>query len=162
MQSKTTQFAIVTLLASSIVITAGCGGRVADPVPTYRAGDEQMSCSELKTEMAYIEGEVNKLIPESKKTGKNVALGAAGLFLIFPWFFMDMSDAEKTEIRAYNERYLALEKLYKTKCLDAGDGQAASDRSAAERLRLLDELKEEGLITEAEYEKRRSEIIAEL
>jgi hypothetical protein len=68
----------------SISLIAGCGGRTADPVPTYRPGDEDMSCLELKSEMSHIQQEVNKLIPETKKTGKNVALGAAGLFLIFP------------------------------------------------------------------------------
>jgi hypothetical protein len=153
---------IASAVFASIVVTSGCGGRVADPVPTYRAGDEQMTCSDLKSEMAFIEAEVNKLIPESKKTGKNVALGAAGLFLIFPWFFMDMSDAEKTEIRAYNERYLALEKLYRKNCVDGEEGQRATDRTAAERLKLLDELKAEGLITEDEYIKRRNQIISEL
>ena len=45
---------------------------------SYKIGDDEMSCNELKAEMAYIDAQVNKLIPESDKTEKNMALGVAG------------------------------------------------------------------------------------
>ena len=45
------------------------------------------------------------LIPASDKTAKNVALGIAGCFLLVPWFFMDFSQAEQTEINALRQRH---------------------------------------------------------
>ncbi len=49
--------------------------------------------------------EIQRLIPDTDKTGKNVALGVAGL-LIWPiWFAMDFSDAEKIEVNALRQRY---------------------------------------------------------
>ena len=44
-------------------------------------------------------------MPDTKKTGKNVAIGAAGLIFWPAWFFFDFSDAEKMEIQAYRNRY---------------------------------------------------------
>jgi Short C-terminal domain len=156
---------IAIYLSLSMFLVA-CGGRTAHPVADYKPGDEDMSCSDLKAEMSHIETEVDKLIPESKKTGKNVALGAAGLFLIFPWFFMDVGDAEKTEIRAYNERYLALEKLYAKNCAAGKDNTENSvlvtDTPMEDRLNRLVELKEQGLITDEEYTSRRREILGEI
>ena len=148
-----------------LVFLTACGGRAANPIPQYQVDDEEMTCEEIKVEMAHINAQVEQLIPESKKTGKNVALGAAGLFLIFPWFFMDMSSAEKTEIKAYQSRYLAMEKLYKKRNCGGLDQQggntsaAPSGDSANERLKILGQLKEDGLITDEEYETRRQEIL---
>jgi len=151
------------VLLCGLLLVVGCGGRVADPVPEYKPGDDDMSCNALKTEMAHIESEVDALLPQSKKTGKNVALGAAGLFLIFPWFFMDVGDAEKAEIRAYNERYLALEKIYQDKCTSGGQRkEEAPEATAKSRLESLKQLFDDGLITEEEYQERRTKILDEL
>jgi hypothetical protein len=48
---------------------------------------------------------MQRLIPQKDKTGKNVALGVAGWFLLVPWFFMDFKNAEATEYEAYRQRY---------------------------------------------------------
>ncbi len=87
------------------VFCAACGGRAANPVMIHQYGDENRSCQALEREMAFIEGEIQQLIPKTKKTGKNVALGIAGWFLLVPWFFMDLSKAEQEEINAYRQRY---------------------------------------------------------
>jgi hypothetical protein len=50
-------------------------------------------------------------MPETSKAGMNTFLAVTGVFLIFPWFFMDMTDSEKIEIKAYKERYMELDKL---------------------------------------------------
>ncbi len=55
--------------------------------------------------MANIETEVNRLVPKTDKTGKNVVLGTAGAFFLVPLFFMDFSQAEQIEINAYRQRY---------------------------------------------------------
>ncbi|MCX2982880.1 SHOCT domain-containing protein [Halieaceae bacterium IMCC14734] len=138
------------------------------PVASYKLGDDEMSCQELKAELAYINAQVAELVPETKKTGKNVALGVAGWFLIVPWFFMDLSDAEKVEIQAYQERYMALEKLYiRNGCTNAGqengvetaDIEEYENSTIAVRLRVLEDLHEQGVLTEEEYSNKRKSII---
>ena len=55
--------------------------------------------------MAFIQGEIQRLIPETEKTGKNTALGVTGFFFLVPLFFMDLSQAEQVEVNAYRQRY---------------------------------------------------------
>ncbi len=162
---------VVILLSASLV---ACAGRAANPAASYHVGDQAMSCEEIKAEMSHVQSQVDKLIPESKKTGKNAALGVAGLFLIVPWFFMDFSETERVEIKAYQERYLLLEKLYsrndcvnKERTLVAPEGDDASQgvrrkmdkEDPKARLAVLKELLDQGLISEEEYEKQRLEVI---
>jgi hypothetical protein len=96
---KIAPFCLATLLA------IGCAGRAPHPIMVHQYGDEQRSCNALEREMAFIEEEMRRLMPETEKTGENVALGVAGIFFIFPWFFMDLSSAEQEEIIAYRQRY---------------------------------------------------------
>ena len=152
-------------ISLSLSLIAGCGGRAANPTVAYKVSDGSMSCEEIKAEMAHIQSQVDKLIPESNKTAKNVGLGVAGWFFLVPWFFMDFSEAEKVEIKAYQERYLSIEKLYsRNGCEDKkGVTEAKSsngvDTDPRERLRALKELLEQGLISTEEYKKLRLDII---
>lgn len=92
-------------LALSALILLGCAGREAHPVSTYQYGDEKKSCKALEMELTFTEEKIQRLIPETKKTGKNVGLGVAGVFLIVPWFFMDFTESEKIEAEALRDRY---------------------------------------------------------
>jgi hypothetical protein len=83
----------------------GCAGRTPNPVSSYQYGDDKKSCNALKAEIASIETEIQAKLPNSDKTGQNVALGVAGWFLIVPWFFMDFSKADQIEIEALRRRY---------------------------------------------------------
>ena len=83
----------------------GCGGRTANPVMSYQYGDEKRSCNALRVELSATEQEISRLIPESDKGGKNLALAVTGFFLLVPWFFFDSGEAEKTEVRALRQRY---------------------------------------------------------
>jgi hypothetical protein len=83
----------------------GCAGRTPNPVSAYQYGDDKKSCNALKAELANIEGEIQSKLPNSDKTGSNVALGVAGVFLLVPWFFMDFSRADQVEIEALRRRY---------------------------------------------------------
>jgi len=151
---------LITILSLSIV---ACAGKQAQPVSAYKVGDEAMSCNELKAEMAHIDSKVAQLIPESEKTGKNVALGVAGWFLIVPWFFMDLSDSEKVEIEAYKERYLALEKQCVKKSCSTEPSQQVAEQQTGDtsaRLAALKDLEAKGLISADEYEVQRKEIIS--
>ena len=97
----------ISVLISILLITfiSGCGGRAANPIMVHQYGDEAKSCKALKRELEFIESEVNRLVPETKKAGTNTALGVAGVFLIVPWFFMDFSKAEQIELNALRQRY---------------------------------------------------------
>ena len=83
---------------------------------------------------------------------------------------MDFSDAERTELRSYQERYLALEQLWdKKQCREDDDGTVVSADSVeeaeeqapvAQRLQVLDELLSSGLISQEEYDSQRAEILS--
>jgi hypothetical protein len=92
------------ILAVGLMLT-GCGGRAANPVLIQQYGDDRKSCESLEVEISQIEGEIQRLMPKTEKTGKNVALGVTGVFFIVPLFFMDLSQAEQIEVEAYRQRY---------------------------------------------------------
>ena len=98
-----------------LIILSACAGRTPNPTMVVRRGDENLSCQYMISEMSEIEAKIQRLLPDSQKTGKNVALGATGAFLIVPLFFMDFSDAEKMEVESYQARYNHLSRLYNDK-----------------------------------------------
>lgn len=179
---------ISSALLITILLVQGCAGRAANPILVDQVGDNQKSCETLQTEMASIQAQIQKLVPESDKTSKNVGLGVAGFFLIVPWFFMDLSDAEKAEINAYNMRYNKLTTIAtQKKCEflqvtpDAADKtlEAKTDKpmqateakgtqapndlpNPAKRLENLDSLFKKGLITKQEYDSKKAEILKNL
>lgn len=95
----------IFIMFLAFILVVGCAGRTAAPVNVYQYGDEKKSCKALQSELAFTESEIQRLLPQTEKTGKNVALGIAGAFLLVPWFFMDMSKAEQIEINALRQRY---------------------------------------------------------
>lgn len=95
----------IAIVITSISLLAACAGRPANPVMVDQVGDNRKSCNSIETEMKFVETELRRLIPETDKTGKNVALGVAGAFFIVPLFFMDLSETEKIEVNAYRQRY---------------------------------------------------------
>ncbi|PWF20885.1 hypothetical protein DD235_16530 [Corticimicrobacter populi] len=103
------------MLVVALGLLAGCAGRNANPVTVQQYGDDAKSCQALEHEMAFIESEVQRLMPQTAKAGKNTALGVSGAFFLIPLFFMDFSQAEQVEVDAYRQRYnhlaiLALDK----------------------------------------------------
>lgn len=92
-------------IAIAAVALAGCAGRAANPIMVQQYGDNAKSCQALEHDMAFIESEVQRLVPDTEKTGKNVALGVTGAFFLVPLFFMDFSQAEQMEVNAYRQRY---------------------------------------------------------
>ena len=116
---------ISLVLIVSILNTTfcGCAGRVADPVRIQQFGDDQKSCEALRVEMLQINNEISRLLPQSDKTGSNIALGATGMLFIVPLFFMDLKQGEKKEIQAYQQRYNHLFMLVQLKdCKITQDG----------------------------------------
>lgn len=94
-----------TVVFAAALILAGCAGRDPNPVLIQQYGDDRKSCETLEVEISQIEGEIQRLVPQTNKTGKNVALGVTGAFFIVPLFFMDLSQAERIEVEAYRQRY---------------------------------------------------------
>lgn len=83
----------------------GCSGRSPNPVLCYQAGDDAMSCEELKVEMAEIRREIAMKPSKIKeREARNSGLAALG-FLIYPLFETDILEAEEVEIQALNTRY---------------------------------------------------------
>lgn len=103
-------YAVATLVVSSMLL-AGCGGSSPNPVVQYQPGDEGRTCEGLRHEIAANEAEIVRRLPGEDATGKNVALGVAGAFLLVPLFFMDFKDAERIEIDAYRRRNLWLREV---------------------------------------------------
>ena len=99
---------IAALVFALCIGVAGCAGRTPNPVQSYQYGDDKKSCNTLKAEISSLEAEIAAKIPDSNKTGSNVALGVAGVFLIVPWFFMDFSKADQVEVEALRRRYNSL------------------------------------------------------
>jgi hypothetical protein len=93
------------VFAVVIVALAGCAGRGANPIIVHQYKDHAKSCQALEQEMAFIESEVQRLVPQTEKIGKNVALGVTGAFFLVPLFFMDFTQAEQVEVNAYRQRY---------------------------------------------------------
>lgn len=111
-----------TALAAALFISS-CAGHPANPMAVAQVGDEGRSCDALITEMSQIDANIAAKLPDTQKTGKNVALGVAGLFLIVPWFFMDFTDSEKIEIEAMRNRYTRLNSI----AADKGCGKAPGE-----------------------------------
>jgi hypothetical protein len=88
-----------------ILLVMGCAGRPAHPVMVYQPGDAVRSCDGLERELELIEDDVFRLLPQTDKATKNTRLGVAGIFLLIPFFFMDLSKAEQVEVNALTQRY---------------------------------------------------------
>jgi hypothetical protein len=96
-------------IAGSISLAAfvliGCAGRPAKPVMVYQPADVTKPCHVLDGELEVIEKSILDLIPQTDKTAKNIQLGVAGIFLLVPLLFMDLSKAEQIEVNALTKRY---------------------------------------------------------
>ena len=103
------------LITVLILFNTGCGGRKANPVQVQQSDDMFRNCAAIEKEMQFVENEINRLLPKTEKTSKNLGFGVAGLFF-FPFlFFMDLSEAEQVEINACRERYNTLLRLASAK-----------------------------------------------
>lgn len=80
-----------------------------------RSTDMQLSCAQLDQEQLIIDGDARRLAGKTDKTVKNASLAAAGAFLVVPYFFIDLSEAEEIELNALRARYMRLERLKEIK-----------------------------------------------
>ncbi len=84
-----------------------------------------------------------------------------GIFGVF-WTGMALVITVINGINAFSEDGLATHEIYIEDTPDQDSGSSADKEDPETRLRSLKRLREEGLITEEEYETRRKEIIQEI
>lgn len=112
---------IICVILCPVIFFAGCAGRDPHPVPLYIPGDENRNCESLKTEVVQLQKDMGALLPKTDKFGTNALWATAGVFLIVPFFFMDMKDAEKVEFEAMRQRHNRLLTYIETKNCDVND-----------------------------------------
>lgn len=103
------------------VIFTGCAGRQANPIPIYIPGDENLNCQSLKNEVMQLQKDMLALLPKTNKLGTNALWATAGAFLIVPYFFVDMKDAEKIEFESMRQRHNRLLDFLQMKGCDVND-----------------------------------------
>ena len=71
---------MLLLSAFAAMSVVGCGGRAANPIATKEVGDRDLDCDDIEAEMSDLDAQARRLLGEQdNKTGKNVAIGLAGL-----------------------------------------------------------------------------------
>ena len=96
---------VISIFLVITLVFSGCGGREANPIPLYLPGDEDRSCTALKAEVTQLQADMARILPKTNKFGSNALWAAGGVFLIVPFFFMDLKDAEKVEFEAMRQRH---------------------------------------------------------
>ena len=97
---------VFVLIVMILFLTQSCAGRAAHPVKVTQSGDNKKTCKSLHKETKKIRQKVKRMIPAVKKADKKrTLLMLSGGLLIVPWFFLDLSDADKIETNAQRARY---------------------------------------------------------
>lgn len=176
---------IIAFFLSISIFVSGCASSVANPVPIAQVGDDTKSCDAIVNEMQKMvtlqtEADGDK----DKQIGTNAALGVTGIFLLgIPWFFMDLGGAASAEQKAAKARYDRLQQMQiDRKCpatpivveqkVDGGtpititETQITTnkpvDSNPAKRLEDLNVMLKKGLITQKDYDIKKTEILNKL
>jgi hypothetical protein len=109
---------VLVVIFVALFFIQGCAGRAARPVKVTQSGDVTKTCKVLRAEMRKYRRNIQKRIPSIKAADKKrTILMLSGALLIVPWFFLNLSDADKIEANAIRARhnYLA-DRAIKLKC----------------------------------------------
>ena len=97
---------VFVLIVVVLFFVQGCAGRAAQPVQVAQSGDLKKACKSLRKETKKIRQNIKRMIPAVKKADKKrTLLMLSGGLLIVPWFFLDLSDADKIEANAKRARH---------------------------------------------------------
>ena len=97
---------VLVLIAVVLFFVQGCAGRAAHPIKVAQSGDVKKTCNELRHETKKHRRNIKKMIPAVKAADKKrTLLMLSGGLLIVPWFFLDLSDADKIEANAQRARH---------------------------------------------------------
>ena len=113
---------------------SGCAGSGPDPVARYAPRDEKRACASLQAEIRANRKEIaRKNAERTEKTLQNLGLGAAGVFLVVPWFFMDIKGKEAVETEALERRNAALRRIAFEKGCNAPPPVGAHEKKADQK-----------------------------
>ncbi len=135
--------AILNVLLCFSIFFAGCAGREANPIPAYLPGDNERSCEVLVAEIAQLQADMQRILPKTNKGVTNTLWATAGVFLIVPFFFMDLKDAEKIEFDAMRARHNRLLLICADKGCDMTGVRAERIPSAKEAKKTAKKAKKE-------------------
>ena len=97
---------VLVLIVVVLFFAQSCAGRAAHPVKVAQTGDNKKTCKSLRKETKKIRQKLKKMMPFIKKADKKrTLLMLSGGLLIVPWFFLDLSDADKIEANAQRARH---------------------------------------------------------
>ena len=97
---------VFVLIVVVLFFIQGCAGRAAHPVQVTQSGDNKKSCKSLRKETKQIRRNIKKMLPAVKKADKKrTLLMLSGGLLLVPWFFLDLTDADKIEANAKRARH---------------------------------------------------------
>ena len=97
---------VLVLIVVVLFFVQGCAGRAAHPIKVAQSGDVKKTCNELQHATQKYRRDLKKMIPAVKAADKKrTLLMLAGGLLIVPWFFVDLTDADKIEANAQRARY---------------------------------------------------------
>jgi hypothetical protein len=149
---------LASLSFTALLVLSGCA--TPHVVETTRVTDSNLSCTQLEAEMKDADRFRTDAQKEKGMTGTNVA----AVLLFWPAMIGTYSNANEA-IAAADSRKVNLMNLYNTKkCSEIGQ---ASGKPAVEtpqtpeaRLKSLKAMLDQNLITQTEYEERRTKIVA--
>ena len=97
---------VFVLIVVVLFFVQGCAGRAAHPVKVAQSGDVKKTCNEIRHGTKKHRRNLKKMIPAVKKADKKrTLLMLSGGLLIVPWFFLDLTDADKIETNAQRARH---------------------------------------------------------
>ena len=133
---------LIAVLLSISIVLSGCASTPANPVPIAQVGDDTKTCDAIVNEMQQMITAQEKAAGDrNTQIGTNAALGITGIFLIVPWFFMDLGSTATVEQKAAAARYQRLQQMaFDKKCTGvpvmkqdsaaAGNSESQSNGSA--------------------------------
>jgi len=97
---------VIAFIVVVIFFVQGCAGRAARPIKVTQPGDIKKTCNEMRHETKKNRRKIKKMIPAIKSADKKrTLLMLSGGLLIIPWFFLDLTDADKIEANAQRKRH---------------------------------------------------------
>ena len=97
---------VLAFIVVVIFFVQGCAGRAARPIKVTQSGDVKKTCNEIRHETKKFRRDLKKMIPAIKSADKKrTLLILSGGLLIVPWFFLDLTDADKIEANAQRARH---------------------------------------------------------
>jgi hypothetical protein len=111
---------------------SACAGRTGHPVAITESYDSNLSCDQIKAEIASNETKARQLYAENSSAhDSNVAMGVVGAVLFWPALFaIDAGTAEKDEMQALHDRNAHLQTMIDNKsCATPGTTTVAAPAS---------------------------------